>query len=183
MPIDNSDLEKLLMQCTASNKHPELLNEAPMPLLYSVDKPELEPVIGSAQAAGMDLRCNLNLRKDQPFLILKPNENVTFGTGIRVVIPEGWVGLVMPRSGLGFKYEVMLANTTGVIDSDYRGEIMVKLVNRGKQDMILEQYDRVVQMVVVPHWYMKHIQKVSPEVIASYGTDRGEGGFGHTGTK
>lgn len=160
-----------------------MFDEAPMPLLYSVDKPELEPVIGSAQAAGVDLRCNLNLRKDQPFLVLRPNENITFGTGIRVVIPEGWVGLVMPRSGLGFKYEVMLANTTGVIDSDYRGEIIVKLVNRGRQDMVLEQYDRVVQMVVVPHWYMKHIQKVSPEVIASYGTDRGEGGFGHTGTK
>ena len=68
-----------------------MFDEAPMPLLYSVDKPELEPVIGSAQAAGMDLRCNLNLRKDQPFLMLKPNENVTFGTGIRVVIPEGWM--------------------------------------------------------------------------------------------
>lgn len=160
-----------------------MIEEAPMPLLYSVTKPELEPVVGSAEAAGMDLRCNLNLRKDQPFLLLKPEQSVTFGTGVRMVIPRGWVGLVLPRSGLGFKYEVMLANTAGVIDSDYRGEIMVKLVNRGKQDMTIEQYDRVVQIVIVPHWYMRHIQRVSQHEIESYTTERGEGGFGHSGIR
>ena len=89
----------------------------------------------------------------------------------------------MPRSGLGFKYEVMLANSVGVIDADYRGEIMVKLVNRGPIDMEIIDFDRVVQMVVVPHWYMKHIQKVSAEEFDTLSTERGDKGFGSSGTK
>ncbi|WBF79370.1 hypothetical protein IACHDJAJ_00164 [Aeromonas phage vB_AdhS_TS3] len=153
------------------------------PLMYTVSHEKLEPHIGSALAAGMDLRCNLNVRKDSPWVILRPNESITFGTGVRVAIPEGWVGLVMPRSGLGFKYEVMLANSVGVIDADYRGEIMVKLVNRGKEDMTIQPFDRVVQMVVVPHWYMKHIQKLSKEDFDKLTTVRGDNGFGSSGTQ
>ncbi|AZV01971.1 deoxyuridine 5'-triphosphate nucleotidohydrolase [Aeromonas phage Akh-2] len=151
------------------------------PLMYTVTDARLEPHIGSELAAGMDLRCNISVRKDSPWVILKPNESIAFGTGVRVAIPEGWVGLVMPRSGLGFKYEVMLANSVGVIDADYRGEIMVKLVNRGKEDMTLQPFDRVVQMVVVPHWYMKHIQKLNREDFDKLTTERGEKGFGSSG--
>lgn len=161
----------------------KLIEDGIMPFIYTVSKPELEPYIGSELAAGIDLRCSLNLRKGETFIQLLPGKSVTFGTGVRVAIPEGWVGLVMPRSGLGFKYEVMLANTVGVIDQDYRGEIMVKLVNRGNIDMIIENYERVVQMVIVPHWYMKHIQRVTPEQFESLKTIRGDSGFGSTGQK
>ena len=161
----------------------EPLPDAPMPLIYTVSKPELEPVIGSTDQAGMDLRCNLGLHKGQTWLTLIPGKSTVFGTGVRVAIPRGWVGLVMPRSGLGFKYEVMLANSVGVIDADYRGEIMVKLVNRGPIDMVIEDYDRVVQMVTVPHWYMKHIQKVTAEEFDTFETDRGIQGFGSSGSK
>ena len=153
------------------------------PLMYNVSKKELTPVVGSAGAAGMDLRCNLNLRPDQECLLVRPNESTVFGTGVRVAIPGGWVGLVLPRSGMGFKYEVMLANTCGVIDSDYRGEIKIKLVNRGRKDLYLDNYDRVVQMVVVPHWEMEHIQQLSDKEFDELTTERGAQGFGSTGIK
>lgn len=182
----NSDLVELLKSATAVVTKPKPINtthHAPMPLVYTVSRSELEPAFGSEGAAGMDLRCNLNLRKGQSYVILSPNKSIVFGTGVRVAIPEGWVGLVMPRSGLGFKYEVMLANSVGVIDADYRGEIMVKLVNRGPIDMEIIDFDRVVQMVVVPHWYMKHIQKVSAEEFDTLSTERGDKGFGSSGTK
>lgn len=160
-----------------------IFDDAYEPLMYTVSDDRLEPYIGSSLAAGMDLRCNISVRKDSPWTILKPNESITFGTGVRVAIPVGWVGLVMPRSGFGFKYEVMLANSVGVIDADYRGEIMVKLVNRGKEDMTLQPFDRVVQMVIVPHWYMKHKQKLSKEDFDKLITERGDKGFGSSGIK
>ena len=98
-----------------------------------------KPYLGSSGAAGIDLRARCLGNVPPAHLI--PGTKYIFGLGIKTNIPKGWVGLVMPRSGLGFKYEVMLANTTGVIDSDYRGEIMVKLVNRGKQDIKVIAYD------------------------------------------
>lgn len=160
------------------------MNDAPMPFIYTVSKPELKPYKGSEEAAGIDLRCDLGLNKGIPYKILKPNESIVFGTGIRCAIPKGWVGLVLPRSGLGFKYSVVLANTAGVIDSDYRGEIKVKLVNKGDIDMPIENYDRVVQMVLVPHWDYSHSQEVSAEEFKELeNTERGVSGFGDSGIK
>lgn len=180
---DTNDLIAYLGKASIGNSIDLSQVQAPMPFIYTVSDPRLEPHVGSEGAAGIDLRCNLGLRKDQPFTMLNPGKSIEFGTGVRVAIPKGWVGLVMPRSGLGFKYEVMLANSVGVIDSDYRGEIRVKLVNRGPELMTLEPFDRVVQMVIVPHWYMKHIQKVSQEEFEELTTERGDKGFGSSGLK
>lgn len=135
-----------------------------------------EPKVGSKEAAGMDLR--MNIQTAQGYTPLMRGESIMFGTGVKVKIPRGWVGLIMPRSGLGFKYEIRLANTTGVIDSDYRGEIMVKMRNCGEEDVMLEDFERVCQMVIVPHYKVhENLQFVD----SLDDTDRGESGFGASG--
>ena len=107
-----------------------------------------------------------------------PGTKYIFGLGIKTNIPKGWVGLVMPRSGQGFNYEVTLANTVGVIDSDYEGEWRIALVVRGDTPMPFREFDRICQMVVVPHYDYSKID-FGPIFISS---ERGDGGFGHSGT-
>jgi dUTP pyrophosphatase len=143
-----------------------------------VENDKCIPKVGSERAAGMDLRANV--KSALGFLVLEKNEAVQFGTGVRVQIPEGWVGLVMPRSGLGFKYEVKLVNTTGVIDSDYTGEIQVKIRNGNEKEMVIEDFSRICQMVIVPHYKLYDNIEIVDELIS---TERGEKGFGSTGTK
>lgn len=138
--------------------------------------PEAKPHVGSKDAAGMDLR--MNMRTAQGYTPLLKGESITFGTGVKVKIPKGWVGLIAPRSGLGFKYEIRLANTVGVIDSDYTGEIKVKMRNCGDVDAFLEDFERVCQMVIVPHYKVFENMRFVDSIEA---TERGENGFGSSG--
>ena len=120
--------------------------------------------------AGWDLKSN---NKD---FTLKPHAKVKVHTGVRIAIPPRFMGVIVPRSGLGSKFRMGLANTIGVIDSDYRGEIMVNLVNDGNQGLEIKQFDRFCQLVIVP------INVDSLRVVDDLpDTARAEGGFGSTG--
>lgn len=135
------------------------------------------PHLGSAGAAGIDLRARC-LGNVAPAYLM-PGTKYIFGLGIKTNIPVGWVGLVLPRSGMGFKYEVTLANTAGVIDSDYEGEWMLAVVVRGTEPMPFTEFDRICQLVVVPHYDYSNIEW--DNILT--GSDRGTGGFGHSGIK
>ena len=145
-------------------------------MIIEVLDPRCQPYKGSEGAAGIDLRarCLGNV----PPASLLPGTKYIFGLGIKTNIPKGWVGLVTPRSGQGFNYEVTLANTVGVIDSDYEGEWMVAIVVRGPTPMPFKEFDRVCQLVVVPHYDYTKI--VWGNIVKK--SERGEGGFGHSGT-
>ena len=136
-----------------------------------------KPYLGSSGAAGIDLRARC-LGNVAPASLL-PGTKYIFGLGIKTNIPAGWVGLVTPRSGQGFNYEVTLANTVGVIDSDFEGEWKAAIVVRGPTPMPFKEFDRVCQMVVVPHYDYS---------LVEYGlidrkSERGEEGLGHSGTQ
>lgn len=140
---------------------------------------ELLPTTGTAYSAGIDLRANLDPREE--FFILNPGESRTIGSGLFVEIPQGWCGMCIPRSGLGSK-GLHILNSTGLIDSDYRGEIRLGLVNNGKEPISIGRFDRVVQMVILPHYPTDAIEVVS-SVDELSKTNRDSGGFGSTGTK
>lgn len=129
------------------------------------------PSYGTKHAAGLDLYSYTD--KD---IIVKPGETVKVHTGVRVEIPEGYFGGVYPRSSTGVKRHLMLANTIGVIDSDYRGEIMVFFYNYGKDTQIIKNGDRLAQLVIQPY------QKFDIEIVEDLNDSaRGEDGFGSTG--
>jgi len=137
---------------------------------YMLDTDNCEPYKEHRYDAGWDLRS-----KNETFTLV-PGAKVEVDTGIRVAIPRGYVGLIAPRSGLGTKYRVGLANTIGVIDSDYRGKVKVFLVNDGNTDVEIKQYDRVCQLIILPV-VLQSLRKTT-----NLGdTNRGSGGFGHTG--
>lgn len=129
------------------------------------------PTYGSAEAAGADLYACL----DAPVTVA-PGETAWIPTGIAMEVPKGCAGLVYARSSLGVKRGLAPANKVGVIDSDYRGEIRVVLLNHGKETQTIEHGERVAQMVITP--------VLTPEYILVDeldDTDRGTGGFGSTG--
>ena len=131
------------------------------------------PAYESLHAAGMDLRANL----DQP-IVLKPMERSLVPTGIFIELPEGFEAQIRPRSGLAFKAGITVLNAPGTIDADYRGEVKVLLINLSEQRFTINNGERIAQMVVAPH------AKVNWNPAASLSeTDRGVGGFGHTGSK
>ena len=130
-----------------------------------------EPVYGSALASGADIRANIS--ED---IIIESGETALIPTGIRLHIPEGYEGQVRPRSGLALKYAVTVLNTPGTIDSDYRGEINIILINHGKTAFTVQNDDRIAQIVFSPVIQAEFIQK--KELTAS---DRGRNGFGSTG--
>lgn len=137
--------------------------------------PRCAPLVGSRDAAGMDLRVFLSGRDDAA-VVINPGETVMLETGCAVAIPAGWVGLIAPRSSTG-KLRITLENTLGVIDSDYRGYIKARLYNFGKEPQILYNFDRIMQMVVVPHFNPNAV-----EIVDSLDeTVRGDQGFGHSG--
>jgi dUTP pyrophosphatase len=131
------------------------------------------PSYATNAAAGMDLRANL----DESILI-KSLERTLVPTGLFIELPVGYEAQIRPRSGLAFKNGVTVLNSPGTIDADYRGEIKVILVNLSKEDFIINDGERVAQMVIA-----KHEQAEWIEVEQLIETDRGAGGFGHTGTK
>ena len=130
------------------------------------------PTYGSAGAAGADLYA---LPEGEPIFI-RPGETVMIHTGIAMAIPEGYVGLVYARSGLASKRGLAPANKVGVIDSDYRGELMVALHNHGNIPQAVEPGERIAQLVIAPV-----ITADFAEVEDLDSTDRGAGGFGSTG--
>ena len=131
------------------------------------------PTYGTAQSAGADLYSGM----EQPVTI-EPGKTEFIHTGIAIAIPEGLVGLVYARSGMACKKGVAPANKVGVIDSDYRGEIIVALHNHSDAAVTIEPGDRVAQIVLAPY-----ITAAFNEVEELSDTVRGEGGFGSTGTK
>ena len=138
-----------------------------------LDNRAVEPTYGSAYAAGADLYALM----DAP-LTLEAGQTALVHTGLAVEIPEGFVGLVCARSGLATKRGLAPANKVGVIDSDYRGEVMVALHNHGTEAQTIEQGERIAQLVLVPYLTAAYEQADSLT-----DTDRGAGGFGSTGTK
>ena len=122
-------------------------------------------------SAGMDLRANL----DQP-VTLQPMERRLIPTGLRIALPAGYEAQVRPRSGLALKHGVTVLNTPGTIDADYRGEVCIILVNLSTVPFVVNDGERVAQMVVA-----RHEQPTLVEVDVLDETERGEGGFGHTG--
>ena len=131
------------------------------------------PHYATTQSAGMDLRANL----DEP-IILKPLERTLVKTGIFMELPVGYEAQVRPRSGLAFKKGITVLNTPGTIDADYRGEVGVILVNLSNEGFVVEDGERVAQMVIA-----KHEQTSWEEVEELIETGRGAGGFGSTGVK
>ena len=132
------------------------------------------PTYGSAGAAGADLYA----LPEGDSIIIAPGETVFIHTGLSMAIPEGYVGLNFARSGLASRRGLAPANKVGVIDSDYRGELMVALHNHGDIPQIVEPGDRVAQFLIVPV-----ITACFIEVDSLDDTERGAGGFGSTGTK
>jgi len=131
------------------------------------------PTYGSIDAAGADLYANI-MEKET----LLPNETKLIKTGVAMSIPKGLVGLVFARSGLASKRGLAPANKVGVIDADYRGEIMVALHNHSNQEQSIEPNERIAQIAFIP--YIKGNFEVVDDLE---GTIRGTGGFGSTGTK
>lgn len=140
--------------------------------------PDCMPKIGSEDAAGMDLRAFFGTNPAADLRAIAPGKSMMIDTGVAVEIPRGWFGLVVPRSSLG-KRHLMIANTAGVIDSDYRGTIKMNLFNYGSEIQTLENFERLCQLVVLPH-YSTHNFKIVDKLGE---TDRGEGGFGSSGSK
>lgn len=131
------------------------------------------PVRASEQAAGMDLRAAVV----EP-LVLAPGERNLIPTGIAVALPPDHEGQVRPRSGLAVKHGLALVNSPGTIDADYRGEIRVIMINLGSEPVRLERGDRIAQLVV------QRLPRVEWESVDSLDeTERGAGGFGHTGDR
>ncbi len=131
------------------------------------------PKYETPASAGMDLRANLL----EP-VELKPLERALIPTGLYIELPVGYEAQVRPRSGLAAKFGITLLNTPGTIDADYRGEIKVILVNLSNTDYLVSDGDRIAQMII-----SAHVQAELEEVEILNETERGAGGFGHTGRK
>lgn len=131
------------------------------------------PQYATPLSAGMDLRANIT----EP-ITLKPLERTLVPTGLFMALPEGYEAQVRPRSGLALKKGITVLNTPGTIDADYRGEICVILINLSAEPFIINDGERIAQMVIA-----KHEQPDFIEVKALDKTERGAGGFGHSGVK
>ena len=130
------------------------------------------PRYESAQAAGMDIRCNI-----ADSITLQPLERKLLPTGLYIELPIGYEAQIRPRSGLALKRGLTVLNTPGTIDADYRGEVCVILVNLSTEDFVIEDGERIAQMVIARH---EQVEWQPVEVLED--TERGSGGFGHSGT-
>ena len=131
------------------------------------------PEYATEQSAGMDLRANI----DSP-ITLRPLERRLIPTGLHIALPGGYEAQVRPRSGLALKKGITVLNSPGTIDADYRGEIMVLLINLSNDDFVVNDGERIAQMVIAAH------EQGQFETVTELDTtERGEGGYGHTGVK
>lgn len=131
------------------------------------------PAYATSGSAGVDLRANL----EEP-VIINPLERKLIPTGIFIELPQGYEAQIRPRSGLAMKHGITVLNTPGTVDSDYRGEIKAVLINLSNEPFVIENGERICQMVIAKHETAYFIEV---ETIGE--TERGNGGFGHTGTK
>lgn len=131
------------------------------------------PAYATLQSAGMDLRANIS----QP-VTLRPMERRLIPTGLYIALPQGYEAQIRPRSGLALKHGVTVLNSPGTIDADYRGELMVLLVNLSAEDFVVNDGERIAQMVVARHETVDFA-----EVSELDETERGAGGYGHTGVE
>ena len=131
------------------------------------------PEYATSGSAGMDLRANI----DAP-ITLAPGERKLIPTGIYIALPVGYEAQVRPRSGLALKHGIGLANMLGTVDSDYRADVGAILINLGQENFVVNDGDRIAQMVIAKH------ETAEWEVVEELDkTERGEGGWGHTGVK
>ncbi|MEY8204382.1 MAG: dUTP diphosphatase [Bermanella sp.] len=132
------------------------------------------PHYGTAGSAGLDLRACL-----EDTLVLKPGETKLIPTGLSIYIEDqGLAAMILPRSGLGHKHGIVLGNLVGLIDSDYQGELMVSCWNRGEHAFTMEVGERIAQLIIVP------VVQAEFDLVTEFAaTERGEGGFGSTGSQ
>ena len=131
------------------------------------------PQYATPQSAGMDLRANL----DEP-IVLRPLERRLVGTGLYIALPEGYEAQVRPRSGLALKRGITVLNAPGTVDADYRGEVGVILINLSQEDFVINDGERIAQLVIA------QVEQGDLQVVAELDeTERGAGGYGHTGVK
>ena len=131
------------------------------------------PAYATKQSAGLDLRADID--ED---VILQPLQRQLIPTGLHIALPEGYEAQVRPRSGLALKHGVTVLNTPGTIDADYRGEVCVILINLSDEPFVIADGERIAQMVIARH---EQAEWEPVEVLSE--TERGAGGFGHSGTK
>ncbi len=141
----------------------EVINKGRQPL----------PAYATAQSAGMDLRANI-----PESLTLQPLERRLIPTGLYIALPKGYEAQVRPRSGLALKHGITVLNSPGTIDSDYRGELMVLLINLSQNPFTVNDGERIAQLVIA-----RHEQAVLTAVEVLDKTERGAGGYGHTGVE
>ena len=123
------------------------------------------------QSAGVDLCAFLSTD-----LVIKPNDRKLIGTGLHIALPDGYEAQIRPRSGLAFKHGITIINSPGTIDADYRGELKIALINHSNIDFVIKNGDRIAQMVISKY------EQISFTLTDSLDeTERGEGGYGHTG--
>lgn len=141
----------------------EVINKGRQPL----------PAYATAQSAGMDLRANI-----PESITLQPLERRLIPTGLHIALPEGYEAQVRPRSGLALKHGITVLNSPGTIDSDYRGELMVLLINLSQDPFTVNDGERIAQLVIA-----RHEQAVLTAVEVLDKTEREAGGYGHTGVE
>ena len=129
------------------------------------------PAYQTKQAAGVDLMAFL-----EEAIVIEPMDRVIVGTGLYIALPEGYEAMIRPRSGMAFKHGITVINTPGTIDADYRGEIKIALINLSKEAFTINNGDRIAQMVV--NKYEQIAFKITDSLDE---TERGAGGYGHTG--
>lgn len=131
------------------------------------------PAYATSQSAGMDLRANID-----ESIVLHPMERRLVPTGLHIALPQGFEAQIRPRSGLALKHGITVLNTPGTIDADYRGELMVLLINFSDTDFVINDGERIAQMVVAHH------EQIEFQLVDELDdTERGAGGYGHTGVK
>ena len=131
------------------------------------------PQYATPLSAGMDLRANLD-----ESIVLRPLERRLIPTGLHIALPEGYEAQIRPRSGLALKKGITVLNSPGTIDADYRGEVMVLLINLSQEEFVVNAGERIAQMIIARHEQGEFIL-----VDELNETERGEGGYGHTGVK
>ena len=131
------------------------------------------PQYATEQSAGMDLRANIDEQ-----IVIQPMQRLLIGTGLHIALPKGYEAQIRPRSGLALKHGITVLNSPGTIDADYRGEIGVLLINLSDKNFVINDGERIAQMVIA-----RHEQAQFALVEALDETERGEGGYGHTGVK